>query len=169
MSEPLNNFGVSLVEFVKAELQDQNNKILSDSQYETYVRQAVQLGARYTNPVNLTARRMGSTSEFLWWPPGNRTDMVLWKVTASADAGVEVAVNEPANTLQIEKGTHSTDTMEVSGWPVGMGVVRYVVLRAIANNAAARAIYIQTNGFIMDARQAPDIIMQQAATALGVV
>lgn len=170
-TQATNSFRVSLAEFIKQELHDERNRIFSDAQYDIYVRQALDFGgAHYTTPVTLTARRMGSTgSDFRWLPPRRRTDMVMWGVTAVPDSGVEVAINEPANTLQVQKGTHSADTMSVSGWPVGLGEVRYVVLRAIANNAAARAAYVQTNGLVMDARQAADIIMQQASVALGVV
>ncbi len=149
---------------MKQRLRDEENALFSNDEYATFLWGTVKNRQRQT-----VRARLHDTQLYLYstacYPCGGD----LWGVRINAPtAGEEYRVNEASGVVFCVQGLEARDDFEISGTVANVDIALFNALEAAAANPAKAAVYLQSNGFVVDARDASEQIRTYSQHILGV-
>lgn len=145
---------------MRSRLRDPENKLYTDDEYSQYLWMTRTCGV---NRRTVYARKSDSPGLYFF-----DSCSQLWQVEVqSPTAGQDYEINEPAGIIYNPQQGETRTTLTLLAFPVDVDIAMYNALMDAATNPAKSAIYMASNGFTVDSREAPRILREQAQHILG--
>lgn len=155
---------IGLVAFMRQRLRDEDsdNRLFTDEEYESY------LWATVTQRQRRTVHAY-QHDDRIWIYNRCSCGGDLWRVrVVTPDAGQTYQINEPAGIVFNPEGGETADPIILTATVCNLNRAMWLAINDASANPAKAAVYLASNGLVVDSREAASVMREHASHVLGV-